>query len=437
MKRLLLSVLLLAPMFGSVVAAAEPDAAQAAAICQGRSTCTIGKSHDGGKSPTGSALTVVDVRLGLKDKPDDVRDGCRLDDKFDGGVEYWLIEGTAAPKRLLKLCNDGYGAAGVGEDEVTVGPNRLVHTQSGGSAWRWDSTYTFTLSPWRTVSQRNCSYHNVSEASGTVTDIDYVAMRVRSIAKDSTNKDNGVGCPDWPKGASERFTPEPAAGVLGAYDIVVPLLGTDSASFRIPNGTVIGDCAPAMTTSGTSGFIVYGKPAAAAQAAEIRVVAQSLKSLLSQVFDPAAATQAVPAGGSWINLPHLEIWVGRNGENLRTRLALDDLFQIGVDLDGRVHEGVGNKAPLPSVERWQARDASGRPVVVLRLTWADEYALMGGGALVYSQAEAGKQARLVATTGIVNNRPLYVPDIVRIARRDDGPQPGRCVIRDGRLSIAD
>jgi hypothetical protein len=324
----------------------------------------------------------------------------------------------------------------VGEDEVTVGPNRLVHAQSGGSAWRWDSTYTFTLAPWRVVSGRNCSYHNVSEASGTVTDIDYVAMRVRSIAKDSTNKDNGVGCPDWPKGASERFTPEPAAGVLGAYDIVVPLLGADSASFRIPNGTVIGDCAPAMTTSGTSGFVVYGKPAVAAEAAEIRVVALSLRSLLIQVFDPAAATQAVPAGGSWINLPHLEIWVGRNGENLRTRLALDDLFQIGVDLDGRVHEGVGNKAALPSVERWQARDASGRPVVVLRLTWADEYALIGGGALVYSQAEAGKQARLVATTGIVNNRPLYVPDIVRIARRDDDLQPGRCLIRDGRLSIA-
>ena len=419
-------------------AAAAPDAAQAAAICQGRSTCTIGKSHDGGKSPAGSALTVVEVHLGLKDKPEDVRDGCRSgDDKVDGGVEYWLLDGTAAPKQLLKLCNDGYGAAGVGEDEVTVGPNRLVHTQSGGSAWRWDGTYTFTLSPWRVTSERDCSYHNVSEASGTETDIDYATMTVRSIAKDRTNKNNDVGCPDWPAGASEHFTLQPAAGLFGAYDIVTPFLGTDPTSFKIPSGTAIGDCAPAMTTAGANGFVVHGKPAATAEAAEIRAVALSLSSLLIQVFDPAAATQAAPAGGSWINLPHLELWIGRNGENLRTRLSLDDLFQIGVDLDGRVHEGVGNKTALPSVERWQARDASGRPVIVLRLSWADQYALLGGAALVYSQAEAGKQARLVATTGIVNNRPLYVPDIVRIGRRDDGPQPGRCLIRDGRLSIAD
>jgi hypothetical protein len=192
-----------------------------------------------------------------------------------------------------------------------------------------------------------------------------------------------------------------------------------------------------MTTAGANGFVVYGNPAVAALAAEIRVVAESLGSLLIQVFDPTAATQPAPAGGSWINLPHLEIWVGRNGENLFTRLPLADLSQIGVDLNGRVYDGVGKKGPPPSVERWQASDASGRPVVVLRLSWADEYALLRGTALVYSQAEAGKQARLVSTTGIANNRPLYVPEIVSIPKRDAGPQPGSCRVRDGQLSMGD
>jgi hypothetical protein len=41
--------------------------------------------------------------------------------------------------------------------------------------------------------------------------------------------------------------------------------------------------------------------------------------------------------------------------------------------------------------------------------------------------EAGRQTRLVATTGIANNGPLYVPTIVPLAE-------GRCGVRDGRLS---
>jgi hypothetical protein len=438
MKTLFVPAFLIGVMACPFAADAEPDAAQKSAICQSRSTCTIGRSYDAGTSPAGAALTVVEAHLGLKDKPDDAPDeGCRARDQFDGGIEYWLIDGTAAPRQILKLCNDGYGSAGIGEDDVEVGPNRLIHTQYGGSAWRWGSTFTFTLSPWRLASERDCSFHDAMEATGTTTDIDYLAMKSRSLAKDSPGKNNDIGCPDWPAGASERFSPAPAAGVFGAYDIIAPFLGPEGSKTRIDKGTVIGDCAPGMTTAGANGFVVYGTPAAEAQAAEVRVVAESLDTLVVQVFDPSAAGQPAPAGGSWINLPHLEIWIGRNDENLFTHLPLSQLTQIGVDLDGRVYQGAGAKQALPTVERWQASDAAGRPVVVLRLTWNDEYALLRGAALVYSQADAGKQARLVATTGIADNRPLYVSEIVTVPQRESGPQPGRCSVRDGRLSIVE
>jgi hypothetical protein len=154
-----------------------------------------------------------------------------------------------------------------------------------------------------------------------------------------------------------------------------------------------------------------------------------------QVRDPLAGEKPAPAGGSWINLPHLEIWIGHNDQNVFTRLPLAELSQIGIDLDGRIHEGVGKKAPLPSVERWQAKDASGRPVVALRVRWTDEYALLHGAAIVYSQAQSGKQSRLVATAGIVNNRPLYVPEIISIGSNDMDPRPGSCRVDQGRLSM--
>ena len=318
---------------------------------------------------------------------------------------------------------------------VTVGANRLVHRQVGGSAWRWDSTVTFSLSPLRALHERDCNYSNLSSNNGILTDIDYLTMSVRSIAKDSTAKwSDEVGCPQWPGAASTHFAPEPAPNLLGAYNLLVPVLGSEVPAPKIPSGTAIGDCVPAMTTSGTNGFIVFGDTAPPDQAAEIRAVAESLNSLLIQVFDPSVGTQPSTAA-SWVNAPHFEIWTGLGTESNRTRLPLNQLAQVAVDLNGKVYPGVGKQQPLPAVERWQARDAAGHPVVVMRLTWAKDMQFLYGAALVYSQALAGKQTRLVATTGIVKNHPLYMPDITSLPNGNVEPRPGNCSIRDGRLSM--
>ena len=436
MQRIILPVLLIQLALAPLVMAAGLTAAQKSAICQTRSSCRIGTTLDGGRLAAGSALTVVTVHLGLEDKPDDAPDvGCRAGSKFDGGVEYWLLEGTADPKQLLKLCNDGYGASGVGEDAVTVGANHLIHRQTGGSSWRWQSVVTFTLSPWRAVTERDCSYSNLSADNGSIIDIDYRTMSARSIAKDSASKwGENVGCPRWPAGASEHFSSEPAPNLLGGYNIIVPILAETADEQKIPAGTAIGDCAPAMTTAGANGFVVFGHPAPAGHVAELRAIAEALNTLLVQVYDPVADAPS-PANGSWINLPHIEIWLAMNPEPVRTRPPIGDLAQIAVDLNGKVYAGVGRQDAMPSVQRWPAQDAAGHPVVVLRLTWPNDYQLLNGTAIVYSQAEAGRQARLVATTGIVKNHPLYVPAVISLPNGNVEPRPGGCRIRDGRLSM--
>jgi hypothetical protein len=433
MQRIIVAVLSAQLVVGSAVMAAELAVAQKTAICQTRSSCTIGATFDGGRSATGSALTVVAVHLGLADKPVDAPDdGCQAGAGFDGGVEYWLLEGTAPAKQLLKLCNDGYGAAGVGEDDVTVGANRLVYTQLGGSSWRWQSTVTFSLSPWRAVSERDCSYHNISADNGSVTDIDYRTRSVRSIAKDSTAAWDDPGCPDWPPSAAGQFVAQPGRNLFGAYNIVTPNLGGGDNAPAIPAGTAIGDCVPAMTTAGANGFVVFGHPAPPGRAAELRVIAESLNALLVQVFDPDADMASAPVGGSWVNLPHVEVWIDLDAEQ-RTRVPLSGLSQFGVDLSGKVYAGAGRQTTLPSAERWQAHDAAGRPVVVMRLRWPKDAVLLGT-AIVYSQAEAGRQARLVSSTGIVGNHPLYVPEIVTLGNGLGESPPGGCAIRDGQLS---
>lgn len=414
---------------------AAPDIAQTTAICGQRTTCKVEKTHDAGKSPAGAQLTVAKVWLGLADKPEEIDEGCRTDGgTLDGGTEYWLLDGSKPPARLLKLCNDGYGIAGVGEDEVKVGPNRLVHWQTGGSAWRWTSTVTYSLVPWRPLSERDCSYHNVSEQSGTTTDIDFATLVVRSIAKDRRTKDPGMGCPAWPASADKSFSPEPEKGTYGAYNVVSP---ARSDNPDVPTGGTIGDCVAAMTTAGANGFVVFGKPAPPAQAAEIKTLATGLHTLLIQVYDPVAANEPAPVGGSWVNRPHVEVWVGYNREQTYTQLPLSQLLQIGVDLDGKIYRGIGGGAALPKVQRWQTTDQAGRPVTLLELIWSDEYALLGGVAVVYSQAETGRQTRLVSTTGIVNNRPLYLPTVQEFSVKEDARKPGRCRLAGNRMDRAD
>lgn len=429
---LLLLLLALAPR-AAVAQALPPD--MRAAMCGARESCAVVTAHLAGTTQRGDRLTVVQLRFGVADRPKEApEDGCRDGDKQDGGTEYWLIRPGDPPRLVLALCNDGYGASGVGDDEVQIGDNRLVHTQVGGSAWRWEVTRTVRLAPLGVLAERSCSYHNVSPDTGSVTDIDYTTMVARTVAKDSGarwREDEGAECPDWP---AQDFVPEPAPRLLAGYNLV--RLPEGSAGAPLPRGTMLGSCALTLSTDGERGFLVFGKPASGAGAAEIRAIADTARSIVVQVYDPARADAPPAPPASWLRLPHVELWLAPGGEIGASRPDPATLQQIAVDLDGRAYAGGKGVTVLPAVERWTGRDAAGRAVVVLRLAWPSDEPLLGGVGLVYSQPEAGKQARLVTTTGIRRNRPLFLPRLVALAAADEQPAPPSCVVRDGRLEIA-
>ncbi|GEM_PF-4651189 len=132
-----------------------PDSALAgaiAALCGARPGCTVASVQPAGASPEGIPLAVVELTWPLE-----VEDHC-------APRELWLVSpraGALAPRRLRRLCNDGYGAAGVGEDSIRVGPNRFVHHQYGGSAWRWSHQSDEQLEPPRLLNWSNLGYWNV------------------------------------------------------------------------------------------------------------------------------------------------------------------------------------------------------------------------------------------------------------------------------------
>ena len=128
-------------------------------MCAGRDSCALVATHQAGSDPDGVRLGVIELGFAAQDGPDDGGWGCRFDpDGYEGGREYWLVadDGTP-PERLATICNDGYGAAMVGEDFISFGDNLMVQERYGGSAWRWVDAVTMTLRPQRLLTRYLCS----------------------------------------------------------------------------------------------------------------------------------------------------------------------------------------------------------------------------------------------------------------------------------------
>ena len=168
--------------FGTSSAQAADMGQLKPAICGARASCSIAKLTAAGKSDGGVELAVAEVHLGVADRADP-NDACHDNDgNEDGGQEYWLVEGSAAPRLLLKLCNDGYGAAGVGVDEITIGDNRFTHFQAGGSNDRWEATETIQLAPQKSLYIASCSYRGTDPDTVAFTAADLTRMDIRSLA---------------------------------------------------------------------------------------------------------------------------------------------------------------------------------------------------------------------------------------------------------------
>jgi hypothetical protein len=432
-----IAILLPAPALAADLAAAEKDA-----ICGDRAGCEIVAVSDAGRGDGGTAQRVAEIVLALD--PAMVEEGeigCRSTEAAlaggdpDGGREFWLLAGAAEPRQILSLCNDGYGAAGVGEDVVEIGDNAVTHSQYGGSAWRWQVTRTIRLDPLAVLREESCSYHNVTPGSGRLTLVDRATMAAREFAWATDGKvedELPMGCPEMPTGVpADAALPLPQSGdeVLGGYAVPAPFAADAS---QLPEGTTLGSCGLSLTTDGGGGFLIHGAAAAPDRAAELRVIAETENSLLIQLRDPLAGDNA--AATSWVGQPHIEIWTAQDvdgDEGIQ-------YVQIGITLDGKVHEGKGKLAQMPEVTPWKALDEQGRAVTVLRLVWADPYGFLSGLGIVYSQAEGGKQKRLVANAPIRKNRPLFLPGIWSNYPDDSGIPNGGCAFsgEPPRLDLA-
>lgn len=364
--------------------------------CAGRKGCSVLDRFAAATDAQGARLTVLRTREPWPDdmKPDD-HFACRPHPEA-----YWLLREApgAAPvlSKIFAFCNDGYGASGVGEDAIEVGPNRIRHTQTGGSALRWSTETTRQLSPPHLLAAEACGYHVVVGGSELVA-TDYVALHQRGwsrpeAADDQPPDDVEIGC--IKDGGAVPWLGIPRLG--DGHDAVLRAARTGALR--------LGACALTMTPD--NGFVVHGK---AADRPVVRALLLDQFRLLVEVTSPS---RVPAASASWIKDDRIELWLSSP--------TASTLLQIGVRLaDGQAFPGYG-KPKLPAVTRHAAGDS-----VTLLLDFTGLVKDYSGITLVYGQGDGKRQGMMLASSAVAYGKPHTLGQA--------WDYPADCTIRDGRL----
>jgi hypothetical protein len=402
------------PVPSEAVPSGEPSRAQiVASVCGARKPCELLEIKKAGPE-----LLVVS----LTTDPERARDAAPpFDPEHCVPYEHWLLrtrgQAIAERRELLRLCNDGYGASGVGEDTVTVAPNLFTHRQYGGSAWRWENTRVLELSPLRVKTTAWWSGATIAPVSERGTfDWSEFRGRVRWYK------------PPCPAGGGPPLTgDDPGIGELDndpralTYDPIPVVSIAKSFDFKT---TPLGSCAPVIDGIGERGFVTHGPPGDANDASMRVVAAEAGASIVLYVEIKDDAILGPSA--KWLFDDHLELWL-KDEDPDPSELCVPGgagggagkLRQWAIRVaDGALFPGAHAKSDPITVEREGTR---------FKITIAS--ATIESLTVVYSDSDDGKtQERLIATSQLKFNVSATLGRLRPISREE-----AVCEVVGGRL----
>ncbi len=350
--------------------------------------------------------------------------------------EYHLIVHSYGKIRdhqlLSEQCNNGYGAAGVGEDSVAVDKDKRTfsHGQAGGSSWRWDKGIEMGHDPLRVVSIDESSFWTLDEAA--------------TAKSTSWNYDTFEGGESWsvPDCEGRRKQKEAAARDAAAGNgpepnasktynaVIVPRVDLPPAFVQDGwRSIALGNCG-AFVDGDEHGFAIFGGKGRAADA--------SLRAVVSKdgiLFVEIADDRWTGGGKTWVKEDHIELWMAPSGivggdPNCEEEPAPDLSRQWGIRIsDGQIFPAFGSPAPLAGVDVVR----SGHTARV-RIPVADW--LKGDGeatslTVVYSDSDDGlRQKRLIATSAIERGHFISLGHV-----RSVDPAVATCVVKGKTLKI--
>jgi len=337
-----------------------PEAMQA--ICAGREPCRRASHHFAGIDPLGADMQVVEVLL--SDVPLQ-----EADQPSYGGpchpIEWHLVRSRddqiVGHRRLLEVCNDGYGASGVGEDRIEVSDNRFVHQRMGGSSWRWSEATTQQLWPERVLETSRSSWRSP---------MGHTAEQTWSWERLS----------GWQR--HERFLcgDQEDPEFLQVAGVVLP---------QVPPQAGPGPCAAEVQADDDRGLVIWGERGAA-EDGRMRIALHDPRTLVVDVHDDTW----VPEADKWIHADHLELWLpdGPDPSGLHC-IEPWSARQWGVLADGSVRPGHGDPPTDALIAAVSPLPGGGHRFTITLPADA------GPLAVVFSDSDDGtSQERLLATT---------------------------------------
>ncbi|MGC4086897.1 MAG: hypothetical protein QM756_03155 [Polyangiaceae bacterium] len=368
-----------------------------------------------GRDSDKRALSVVSISLGKKSPEPEAAEAFGNCEP----IEYWMVArsklGIVETELLRELCNDGYGASGVGEDTIEVKPNQFSHQQYGGSAWRWSETQVLQLVPRRIIELGEFSNWNLGPNRTS-----------SSWNWESFSGSAGAFTPLC--GPDEQPLPDEDADAIEGKTfnwVLIPVVDVDTAySTDGWKQVALGACA-ASVGGAPPQYLIHGERDGDADS-RFSVVGLNDGSFVVEIHDD----HWVLSAKRQLFEDHLELWLGDEGGAGAGAGAHCDAKptkkpeQWGISLrDGSVFSGYG----APAAERLQAelgpRDQGS---VRLRVRPRDP---VKGITFVYSDSDDGlKQKALLASSGLLFGNVRTLGATVRIV-----PSNATCGVREGRL----
>ncbi|MFT3711350.1 MAG: hypothetical protein QM817_27270 [Archangium sp.] len=310
--------------------------------------------------------------------------------------EWWFVGADGAGQLLLSVCNDGYGASGVGEDDINIDATTFKHSRYGGSAWRWTSDTTLGLSPLRVVSEHSQSFH---------------ATMPNFTSETSWNWDafSGESSADVPP-CNEQGEPNTEADPVTFKARLIPSVQTPAAFLSGGwKATSLGTC------SAPASFVTFGKQTGANDA--------SLKAVLSgnELFVEVRDDVFVETAAKWTLADHVELWLANESDPWSACATKKAGEQWGLALDGSVNAGFGSPKPL------KVEVAKSEGVVRFHVTLL---AAPNQISVVYSDTDDGKKQKALLATSALK----FAAVSSFGATRNVQPRDAVCEVVDGALA---
>ncbi len=335
------------------------------ALCEGRQPCEFVGRTDGGTDPSGRGLMVVELALAeAAVRGPSFGDECT---PFEHHLARFEGDTLVDHRLLLEVCNDGYGASGVGDDRVEVRDNRFIHEQSGGSSWRWSRGTVEQLWPAKLIVETTSSYRS--------------PMGHESTSRWNWETMSGVTSWSFVRCGDEEGAPLEGSAVL--LPLAPPVEGWPDKG--------LGRCAARIDSSGT-GHIIHGVPAEGPEDASLSASLTPLQQLRIEVLDDTFVREA----DSWLFVDHIELWLPQ-GQDPSDLHCIDrwPAQQWGIDLDGKVYPARGE--PDASALSATVQVEQGRARFTIQLPEGEHERIT----VVYSDSDDGKtQERLLATSAL-------------------------------------